>query len=185
MNNILEYKGYYTKIEYSSEDKVLHGKIEGIGDLVTFQSPDATKIVEEFNNAVDDYLEFCEEVEKEPDKSYKGSFNIRINPDLHRKLAIKAFMNNESLNQTVEKAIQKYLEPPTEVYNELCAALTRQYTSYNENIYTNLLYMWKKYISVEKLINIPIKNSITFNNNSSHEDMVEMGDRYDRFRKIF
>lgn len=111
MNNILEYKGYYTKIMYSSEDRILHGKIEGIGDLVTFKSTDTTKIEEEFHNAVDDYLEFCEEVGKEPDKSYKGTFNIRISPELHKKLALKAFKNNESLNQTVENAIREYLEP--------------------------------------------------------------------------
>ena len=121
MNNILEYMGYYTKIEYSSEDRILHGRIEGIGDLITFQSAEATKIEEEFQNAIDDYLTFCEEVGKDPDKSYKGSFNIRINPDLHKKLAIKAFKNNESLNQTVENAIREYLKTTSEVYNELFA----------------------------------------------------------------
>lgn len=113
--------GYYTKIEYSSEDRILHGRIEGIGDLITFQSAEATKIEEEFQNAIDDYLTFCEEVGKDPDKSYKGSFNIRINPDLHKKLAIKAFKNNESLNQTVENAIREYLKTTSEVYNELFA----------------------------------------------------------------
>lgn len=121
MNNILEYKGYFTKIEYNSEDKVLHGRIEGIVDLVTFQNTDSTKIEEEFNNAVDDYLAFCEEVGKDPDKSYKGSFNIRISSDLHKELAIKAFMNNESLNQTVENAIRDYLRPTSEKYSELLA----------------------------------------------------------------
>lgn len=121
MNNILEYKNYYTKIKYNSEDKILHGKIEGIADLVTFQCTNATKIEEEFHNAVDDYLVFCEEVGKDPDKSYKGSFNIRINPDLHKELVIKAFKNNESLNQTVENAIREYLRPTSERYPELLA----------------------------------------------------------------
>lgn len=121
MDNILEYKGYYTKIEYSSEDRVLHGRIEGIGDLITFQNTDAARIEEEFYKAVDDYLKFCEEVGKEPDKSYKGSFNIRISPELHKELAVMAFKNNESLNQTVEKAIRNYLRPSSEIYSELCA----------------------------------------------------------------
>lgn len=121
MNNIIKYKGYFTKIEYNFDDKVLQGKIEGINDLIIFESSDATKIEEEYQKAVDDYLLFCEEVGKDPDKSYKGSFNIRINPDLHKKLAIKAFKNNESLNQTVENAIRYYLNPPSNVYTELCA----------------------------------------------------------------
>lgn len=115
MSNILEYKGYFTKIEYNSEDKALYGKIEGIADLVTFESTDAGEIEKEFHNAVDDYLDFCKEIGKDPDKSYKGSFNVRIDPDLHKQLAIKAFLNNESLNQTVEKAIKEYLKPTSDV----------------------------------------------------------------------
>ena len=106
MKDSLEYKGYHAKIEFDSESYVLRGKIEGINDYVDFESPDAKKIEEEFRNAVDDYLEFCKEVGKEPDKEYKGTFNVRIKPTLHRKLAMIALESGESLNQTVEKAIQ-------------------------------------------------------------------------------
>lgn len=94
---------------------ILYGKIEGIADLITFESLDATKIEDEFHNAVDDYLTFCKEVGKDPDKSYKGSFNVRISPDLHKKLAIKAFKNDESLKQTVENAISEYLKLSSEI----------------------------------------------------------------------
>lgn len=66
--NELEYKGYTTKISYSAEDQILHGKIEDINDLVDFQSDSAKDIVNEFHNAVDDYFSFCKEVGKEPDK---------------------------------------------------------------------------------------------------------------------
>lgn len=107
--NVLEYKGYHTRIEYDHETFSLRGKIEGIGDLVDFSSKDIQSIEKEFHDAVDDYLVFCEEVGKEPDKEYKGTFNIRIEPQLHRRLAIKAFKENESLNATVEKAIKAYL----------------------------------------------------------------------------
>ena len=83
MKNLLEYKGYHAKIEFDSEDLVLRGKIEGIKDLVNFESTDISTVEEEFHAAVDDYLEFCKEVGKEPDKEYRGTFNIRISPDLH------------------------------------------------------------------------------------------------------
>jgi len=109
MSNILEYKGYYTKIEYSAEDKVLYGKVEGINDLVNFESYSLNEIESEFHRAVDDYLDMCKEVGKEPDKVYKGLFNVRIAPELHRKLSILAFQNGESLNQVVEKAIRSYI----------------------------------------------------------------------------
>ncbi len=109
MENTLQYKGYFTNIAFSVEDKVLHGKIEGIDDLVTFESDSILDIEEEFHNAVDDYLDFCKEVGKEPTKAYKGSFNVRIDPQLHKKIALEAAKKGISLNQAVEKAIEQYL----------------------------------------------------------------------------
>lgn len=109
MKNMLEYKGYHTKIEFETDTLKLHGKIEGIRDFVNFESDDPSEIEKEFHDAVDDYIEFCKEVGKEPDKEYKGSFNVRISPELHREVATVAYKNGESLNQTVEKAIQSYV----------------------------------------------------------------------------
>lgn len=111
MSNVLEYKGYFAKIEYSAEDQVLCGKIEGIKDLVNFESSSADQIEQEFHAAVDDYLKMCEELGEAPDKSYSGTFNIRIDPILHRKIAMQAIKSGESLNKTVEKAIESYLNP--------------------------------------------------------------------------
>lgn len=108
--NILEYKGYHTKIEFDVETYVLRGKIEGINDFVNFESRDPKTIEQEFHSAVDDYLEFCQSIGKEPDKEYKGTFNVRIQPNLHKKLAMLALKNGESLNTTVEKAIQAYVD---------------------------------------------------------------------------
>lgn len=108
--NVMEYKGYHTIIEFDVETFVLRGKIEGINDFVNFESDDIKNVESEFHAAVDDYLEFCNEVGKEPDKEYKGSFNVRIHPELHKKIAIIASQNGESLNNTVEKAIQAYVE---------------------------------------------------------------------------
>ena len=108
-NNILEYRGYHTKIEFDSEEVILRGKIEGINDLVNFECENLENLEKEFHEAVDEYLNFCREVGKEPDKEYKGSFNVRIPPELHKKLAVAAVQCGDSLNATVEKAIQSYL----------------------------------------------------------------------------
>ena len=107
--NIYEYKGYHTQVEFDAEDLVLRGKIEGISDLIYFECSDVSRAEQEFHEAVDDYLEFCEEVEKNPDKEYKGSFNVRISPALHRQLAVLALKNGDSLNASVEKAIEVYV----------------------------------------------------------------------------
>ena len=69
MNNVLEYKGYYTVIKIDFERHQLYGKIEGISDLVNFMSDSLSGIEREFHSAVDDYLEFCDEVGKEPARS--------------------------------------------------------------------------------------------------------------------
>lgn len=108
-NDILEYKGYQTRIEYDADSHCLFGKISGIRDLVTFESTDIAQIEAEFRSAVDDYLSFCEEVGKTPDKEYRGMFNIRIQPALHQKLAEKAFRDHDTLNAAVEKAIANYV----------------------------------------------------------------------------
>ena len=105
MNNILEYKGYYTKIEYSTEDRVLYGKIEGIRDLVNFESEDPAAVEDEFHKAVDDYLVFCADIGQEPEKTYKGSFNVRISPELHRQISIAADKRGETLNAFVKNAL--------------------------------------------------------------------------------
>ena len=107
--NMLEYKGYHTIVRYNAETGVLRGVIEGINDFVDFQTDNLSEVKNEFYRAVDDYLEFCAEVGKEPEKEYKGTFNVRIKPELHKKLALRALENDESLNSVVEKAISAYL----------------------------------------------------------------------------
>lgn len=109
MRQVLEYKGYYTKVEYSIEDKLLHGKIEGINDLVNFECISADQVEEKFHEAVDDYLLFCQDIGAEPDKCYKGSFNVRLSPELHRRIAVAAAVQGMSLNQFVANAMERSL----------------------------------------------------------------------------
>ena len=108
MNNILEYKGYHSKIEFDTESLSVRGKIDGINDYVDFETSDLTKVEEEFHAAVDDYLAFCEEVGKVPEKEYKGVFNVRITPELHKNISYIAYEKGISLNAAVEEAIVAY-----------------------------------------------------------------------------
>lgn len=109
-NNVLKYKGYYTKPEYDVNSRIIYGKIEGISDLVNFECENLLDVEKEFQSAVDDYLEFCKSVGKEPEKEYTGRFNVRVKPELHKKLVYLASQNDTSLNNTVEKAIEYYIE---------------------------------------------------------------------------
>lgn len=109
MSNILEYKGYIGRVEFSAEDKVFHGRIEYINDLVTFEATNVDDLEMEFKAAVDDYLETCEKLGVTPQKSFKGTFNVRISPDLHREAAFQAAKRNLSLNRLVEEALMHEL----------------------------------------------------------------------------
>ncbi len=105
MNDILQYKGYYASLHFSSEDDVFYGKILGIDDLVNFEGASVKELKKSFHEAVDDYLETCEQLGKEPNKTYKGSFNVRIPTDLHKAAAVFASVNNISLNDFIRTAI--------------------------------------------------------------------------------
>ena len=104
-NNILRYKGYSAKPEYSADDKLFYGKILGIDDLVDFSAENAKDLEYEFQNAVDDYLGFCKEIGKEPQKE----FSVRISPELHRKISALAQSEGISLNKAVEQAISAFV----------------------------------------------------------------------------
>ena len=105
-SDLLRYKGYSARPEYSAEDRIFYGKILGISDLVDFQSENAKDLEEEFHKAVDDYLEFCEEIGKQPQKEYSGLFNVRISPELHREVSVFAQAEGVTLNKAVEQAIR-------------------------------------------------------------------------------
>ena len=128
MSDILEYKGYHSKIEFDAESMVLHGKIEFISDLVTFESESAAEIENEFHAAVDDYLEFCKEVGKEPDKEFKGTFCVRISPGLHKKAATVAFNDGISLNQFVENAIKNAVKSSESKRREISVPIDTKLT---------------------------------------------------------
>jgi predicted HicB family RNase H-like nuclease len=107
MKDVLIYKDFIGSVHFSTEDKVFHGKIEGITDLVTFEGRSVNELEKAFHEAVNDYLALCKEAGKEPLKSCKGSFNVRIPYDLHIKALKQATITGISLNQLVQKAIEK------------------------------------------------------------------------------
>lgn len=110
MKNTLNYKGFIGSVNYSDEDEVLYGKIEGIYDMVTFESTTVSGLKEEFINAVDAYIISCKHFNKPLLKSFKGSFNVRVKPDTHQRAARLATIKGISLNQLVQIAIEKELE---------------------------------------------------------------------------
>ncbi len=107
MSNLLSYKNYNGTVEYSKEDGCLFGKVVGIKSLLSYEGESVRELEEDFRNVIDEYLEECSERNVEPEQPYKGSFNVRISPELHRNIAIYAIEHGKSLNAVVEEAIGK------------------------------------------------------------------------------
>ena len=107
MNNTMEYKGYVGSVEFSEEDALFFGKVMGIRALISYEGENAHNLVEDFHSAVEDYLAMCDAEGIEPEKAYKGSFNIRISPELHKQAVITATARQMSLNSFVESSIAR------------------------------------------------------------------------------
>jgi len=105
----MSYNGYYGSVEFSDEDDVFFGRIIGINDRITYEGDSVKALRSDFETAVEEYLETCSQLGKKPEKAYKGTFNVRIAPALHRQLAVFSATNGKTLNAAVEEAITKYI----------------------------------------------------------------------------
>ena len=106
MNNTIEYKGYLGSVEFSEEDGLFYGKVMGIRSLISYEGETAKELLEDFHGAVDDYLETCVAEGKQPEVAYKGSFNVRISPELHKRLVVYATAHQMSLNSYIEDTLK-------------------------------------------------------------------------------
>jgi len=120
MKDSLTYKGFIATVHFNADDEIFFGKIEEIDDLISFEGKSVPELKKAFINAVDDYLNICEKYKKPVMKSYKGSFNVRIEPELHRKAVRKSLLMGISLNQLIQKAIEKeVIEEKTDAQQRL------------------------------------------------------------------
>lgn len=105
--NTLTYKGYIGSVAFSEKDNVFFGKIEGIDGLVNFEGESVKELTDAFHEAVDDYLAYCKEEGIEPHKSYSGSLNVRLTPEMHSRVAALAKKMGVSINSFIRTAVEK------------------------------------------------------------------------------
>lgn len=106
MKNTMEHKGYTGSVEYSDDDGVFFGKVQFIRASISYEGTDAEGLRKDFHDAVDDYLAMCRERNTTPEQPFKGSFNVRVGRNLHRKLAIEASHRGISLNSLVVERLE-------------------------------------------------------------------------------
>ncbi len=109
MKDMMQYKGYLGSVHYSDEDETFFGKVEFIRSLISYEGFDVKSLKTAFQQAIDDYLELCQERSTVPEKSFKGSFNIRVGSHLHRQAALYALSHDTNLNSLISNALEEYL----------------------------------------------------------------------------
>jgi predicted HicB family RNase H-like nuclease len=110
---LLKYKDYFGSVDASSEDGCLFGKLEFVSALVNYEADTVPELLKAFHEAVDDYLAMCKERGWEPEKPFKGSFNVRVGHEVHARAAVAARAQGISLNEFAKRAIQRLVDEPT------------------------------------------------------------------------
>lgn len=105
MISTMKYRGYIGSVEVSEEDNCLCGKVLFINSFISYEGQSLAELKADFHDAVDDYLELCAEKGWEPEKPFKGSFNVRVAPEVHRALARAAALSGKSLNKYVSEVL--------------------------------------------------------------------------------
>jgi len=108
MTTLPPYKGFQGAVEYDAG--VLFIRLLHITDAVSTTCDAASEVEHAFRELVDDYVETCREIGAEPNRPFKGSFNVRIKPALHRDAAMTAAANEMTLNAWIEQAVREKLE---------------------------------------------------------------------------
>ena len=117
MTNLMEYRGYYGSVNFDESDEVFYGKLEFIRDLVTYEATDAKNLIKSFHEAVDDYLSDCASLDRTPNTPFKGTFNVRVTPELHKEASLYAAVSGESLNNVVKRALRQFIATPSQLTN--------------------------------------------------------------------
>jgi len=106
---MMTYKGYAGKVEYDDEAEVFYGEVIGIRDVVTFKGASVKELKKSFQESIDEYLEFCKRMKKEPGIPVSGRLVLRLPVELHAQAALVAKAQGESLNKWVIGAVQQCL----------------------------------------------------------------------------
>ena len=102
---MIEYKGYTGVFEYDESIDSFHGRVLGLRDVVTFQGRSLDELKHEMQESVEDYLELCQRLGKDPEKPYRGEFLVRTTPDVHRRVASQAEASGVSMNSWIESVL--------------------------------------------------------------------------------
>jgi predicted HicB family RNase H-like nuclease len=111
--SIMTYKGYNARVEFDDDDGIFFGRIVGIKDVVGFHADTVGSLRAAFHKAVDDYLVACAKFNKAPDREYSGKVMLRLDPELHARIAKTAELAGMSINQWGERVLSQAVHGAT------------------------------------------------------------------------
>ena len=111
---MMEYKGYFAKVEFDDQANIFHGEVINLRYVITFEGETVDELRNALIDSVEDYLSFCAERGEEPEKPYSGKLLVRVEPELHKTLVIQARKNGKSLNAWIHDALLKVVKDSTQ-----------------------------------------------------------------------
>lgn len=105
--NTMTYRDYAARVQYSEEDGCFVGHLAGIRDVIGFHGQSVAELRSAFEEAVDDYLDTCKKLNRDPNRPYSGQFRLRVPPELHARAAMVAETKGKSLNAWVSEVIER------------------------------------------------------------------------------
>ena len=109
MNNTMKYKGYIGSVEFSENDCIFFGKVQGISSLISYEGSNANELVADFHEAVDEYIALCQAENEAPERSYGGTVNVFLNADLESRISDYAVNRHISVDSFIVGAINEKL----------------------------------------------------------------------------
>ncbi|HWE64787.1 MAG TPA: type II toxin-antitoxin system HicB family antitoxin [Chloroflexota bacterium] len=102
---MLEYQGYRAEVEVDLDANILFGRVIDLRTVITFQAERVDQVREAFQEAIDDYLLYCRERGKEPERPFSGRISFRTTPEIHRLIAEASASEGLSANAWMEKVL--------------------------------------------------------------------------------
>ncbi len=101
----MTYKNYTAEVEIDPDAKVLAGRVLYLRDVIVFEGETVEDAERQFQVSVDDYLAWCMERGKEPEKPFSGKLPFRTTPEHHRKIALAAAQTGKSINAWMDDVV--------------------------------------------------------------------------------
>ena len=107
MTGTMHYDGYVATHEWDNDHRLFHGIVINTRAVLAFQGQTLDELRTAFADTIADYVEWCRERGKEPERPYSGNFMLRVSPELHRRIATAAARSGKSINGYVAETLER------------------------------------------------------------------------------